>query len=178
MKKIRTIPELIRSLKRCSEGSKSIIDVMLNLTIDREKFEEYYTWNPDRYTRNVLARNDDFEALLICWEKDQSSPIHDFNAQEAWIRPIEGKLREERFIINKEKDKLDKVSNVVLGKSEFSYMNQIGIHRYSNAYEGRSVSLNIYRSPVTEWHVYYNQESSYCTRVGIWENKNYDLLGS
>ncbi len=176
MKKIRTIPELIRSLERCSEGAKGVLEVMLNLEIPREEFEQYYTWNTDRYSRNVLARDNNFEALLICWEKGQTSPIHDFNAQEAWIHPVEGKLREERFILNKEKGKLEKVSSVLLGKSEFSYMSQIGIHRYSNEYDGRSVTLNIYRKPVAEWHVYYNEESSYCTRVEIWENKNYDLL--
>jgi len=48
----------------------------------------------------VLARTENFEVLLICWEKGQSSPIHDFNSQEAWIHPIVGKLREERFKIN------------------------------------------------------------------------------
>ncbi|WP_420578276.1 cysteine dioxygenase [Ekhidna sp.] len=176
MEAIKTVKELVEKLSQCEECSNHVLDVINKIKIPREEFERFYSWSDDRYARNVIARNDDFEVLLICWEKGQSSPIHDFNAQEAWIHPIEEVLREERFKINEEDDRLEKVSNVLLGDDEFSYMNQIGIHRYSNANQGRSVSLNIYREPVTEWHVY-DEDSSDSTMMETWENKNYNLLG-
>ncbi|WP_424964366.1 cysteine dioxygenase [Ekhidna sp.] len=176
MEKIKTVKQLVQALDNCQECGNHVLDVMNNVAIPRAEFERYYSWSDEKYARNVLARNDDFEVLLICWEKGQSSPIHDFNAQEAWIHPIEGMLREERFKINVDDDRLEKVSNVLLGTDEFSYMSQIGIHRYSNANKARSVSLNIYRKPVTEWHVY-DVESSDSTMVETWENKHYDLLG-
>ncbi|WP_421765151.1 cysteine dioxygenase [Ekhidna sp.] len=175
MEKINTIEALVHALNQCEECGSHVLEVMSNVNIPRSEFERYYSWRDDRYARNVLARNDNFEILLICWEKGQSSPIHDFNAQEAWIHPIEGMLREERFKINVDDDRLERVSNVLLGTDEFSYMNQIGIHRYSNAYSARTVSLNIYRNPVTEWHVY-DENKSDSTMMETWEDKNYDLL--
>ena len=176
MEKITTVEGLVQALSQCDERGTHVLDVMANVEIPRAEFQRYYSWNDDKYARNVLARNKDFEALLVCWEKGQSSPIHDFNAQEAWVHPIEGMLREECFKINAEDDRLEKVSSVLLGTDEFSYMKQIGIHRYSNAYSARTVSLNIYRKPVTEWHVY-DEDKADSTMVNTWETKNFNLLG-
>ncbi|WP_436516596.1 cysteine dioxygenase [Ekhidna sp. To15] len=177
MEKITTVEGLVQALSQCNEEGDHVLDVMSHVKIPREEFQRYYSWSDDKYARNVLARNQDFEVLLICWEKGQSSPIHDFNAQEAWVHPMEGMLREECFKINVDDDKLEKVSNVLLGTDEFSFMKQVGIHRYSNAYSERTVSLNIYRKPVTEWHVY-DEGKSDCKVMETWENKNYNLLQS
>lgn len=175
MEKITTIENLVIALNECKDCGSHVLDVMSNTHIPRAEFERYYSWRDDKYARNVISRNDTYEVLLICWEKGQSSPIHDFNAQEAWIHPIEGVLREERFKINVDDDRLERVSNVLLGTDEFSYMNQVGIHRYSNAYSARSVSLNIYRKPVTEWRIY-DEGKSDSTVMETWEDKNYNLL--
>lgn len=175
MEAIKTVESLVQVLNKCNEDGFHILEVMNNVSIPNSEFEKYYSWNDEKYARNVLARNDDFEVLLICWEKGQSSPIHDFNAQEAWVHPIEGMLREECYKINLDDDRLEKVSSVLLGTDEFSYMKQVGIHRYSNAYSARTVSLNIYRKPVTEWHVY-DEGKSDSTMVETWESKNYNLL--
>ena len=146
------------------------------IDIPLAEFEKYYSWDDNRYARNVLARTNDFEVLLICWEKGQSSPIHDFNSQEAWIHPVQGWIKEERFKTNEgEGVKLEKLSSVLLGTSEYSYMNHIDIHRYSNAYEGRSVSLNVYSKPVSEWKVYDEMTSSFEVKK-TWKNKNFNLL--
>ncbi len=175
MDRINTVEQLVHALSQCREDGSHILDVMSNTNIAREEFERYYSWNDDNYARNVLARNDSFEVLLVCWEKGQSSPIHDFNAQEAWIHPIQGMLREECYKINVSDDRLERVSNVLLGSDEFSYMNQIGIHRYSNAYDGRTVSLNVYRKPVASWQVY-DEVSSNSAVMSTWESKNFNLL--
>ncbi|MEP1032262.1 cysteine dioxygenase family protein [Ekhidna sp.] len=175
METITTVEGLVHALNQCKESGTHVLDVMNKVKVPRAEFERYYSWDDEKYTRNVLARNDDFEVLLVCWEKGQSSPIHDFNTQEAWVHPIEGVLREECFKINVDNDRLEKVSNVLLGTDEFSYMKQIGIHRYSNAYSARSVSLNIYRKPVTKWHVY-DEDKSDSTMMDTWENKSYNIL--
>lgn len=175
METITTVEQLVQELSKCKEEGPHVLDVMKSTKISRTEFQRYYSWSDDKYARNVLARNDEFEVLLICWENGQSSPIHDFDAQEAWIHPVEGMLREECFKINPNDDRLEKVSSVLLGTDEFSYMKQVGIHRYSNANNARSVSLNVYRKPVNKWQVY-DESSSDCTVVDTWENKNYNLL--
>ena len=133
------------------KDSTGVLQIMKQVDIPREEYEKYYSWSDEKYARNVLERNNEFEILLICWEKGQLSPIHDFNSQEAWIHPVQGWIKEGRFKINPGDDaSLEKVSSVLLGTDEYSYMNQVGIHRYSNAYEVRPFSLNVYSKPVTE----------------------------
>lgn len=176
METIKTIEQLVHELSSMDETHSKVLDIMSLVEIPIEEFEKYFRWNDARYTRNVLARTDNFEVLLVCWEKGQLSPVHDFNSQEAWIHPIVGKLREERFKINFEDERLERVSNMILGVNEFSYMKQIAIHRYSNAYEGRSVSLNVYCKPVTEWRVY-DESTTDCVVLKPWITKDFNLVG-
>ncbi len=175
MEKIKTVEKLISEFVDTKSNPSKVLEIMRKVDIPREELEKYYSWDDENYARNVLARNDEFELLLICWEQGQSSPIHDFNSQEAWIHPVLGWIKEERFKINPDDVKLERVSSVLLGTDEYSYMNHVDIHRYSNANKGRSVSLNVYSKPVTEWRVY-DEETSNSVVKKTWENKNFNLL--
>lgn len=176
MEKIRTVEALVRKFESTKNNPAKVLQIMKMADIPRAEFEKYYSWDDNRNARNVLARNEDFEILLICWERGQASPIHDFNSQEAWVHPVQGWLKEERYKINPGDDiKLEKVSSVLLGTDEYSYMKHVDIHRYSNAHDARSVSLNIYRKPVKEWRVYDELTSNSEVRR-TWENKNFNLL--
>jgi len=111
------------------EDKTRVLNIMGRVQLPTEEFERYYRWRDARYTRNVLSRTENFEVLLVCWEKGQSSPIHDFNSQEAWIHPIVGKLREERFKINVDGEWLELVSNMMLG---ILHSNKPNTHYWSN----------------------------------------------
>ncbi len=176
MEKIRTVKKLISEFVDIQNNPSKVLEIMRRVDIPRAELEKYYSWDDDNYARNVLARNEEFELLLVCWEEGQSSPIHDFNSQEAWIHPVQGLIKEERFKINPGDDvRLERVSSVLLGTDEYSYMNHVDIHRYSNANKGRSVSLHVYSKPVIEWRVYEEETSNSVVRK-TWENKNFDLL--
>jgi cysteine dioxygenase len=161
---ITTIKELIETLKNKGTDS-SYLKIMKAINIPLSEFENFYTWSDEHYTRNCLVRTDEFELMLICWEKGQQSPIHDFASNEAWIHTIHGKLTEERFLLTK--NSLEKVSSVTLGTSEFSYMKKpISIHRYINSYESRTVSLNLYAKPV-KTRQEYNEETKEVTQKTV-----------
>ena len=167
-KKITSVEQLIDALNRADEFN-GYLHIMKLIDIDEREFEKYYTWNDEYYTRNCISKTDNYELMLICWEKGQRSPIHDFDSNEAWIHPIRGRLIEERFRLPRNGEGLEKVSSVVLGPSEFSYMTEpISIHRYINIFDSRSVSLNLYSKPVTKWKVYnektgeYSEEPVFC----------------
>ena len=79
------------------------------------------------------------------------------------MHPIKGKLLEERFRISTESGLLEKVSATQLGTEDFSYLDEITIHRYSNIYDSRTVSLNLYVKPVGKWRIY-----------NEWSNESYE----
>lgn len=150
--KITSVRQLVEALQNKSFGV-SYLEIMKSIDIPEQDFERFYTWNKEHYTRNCLVRNESFELLLICWERGQKSPIHDFDANAAWIHTIRGRLKEECYRLTEEG--LEKVSSVLLGTSEFSFMSHpITIHRYYNNYESRSVSLNLYSKPISKWKEY------------------------
>jgi cysteine dioxygenase len=127
---------------------------MQSVDIPIREFEKYYSWNKDGYARNCLVKTDDFELLLICFEKGQQTPIHDFDSNQAWIHTLQGSLVEERFRVSEDGTKLEQLSSMTINSSDYSFMSKIGIHRYKNVYEARTVSLNLYCKPIERWTEY------------------------
>jgi len=151
MKTITTINELTQVLKE-RKADESYLGIMKRVAINPREYEKYFTWDDAHYTRNCLIKTAEFELLLICYEKAQQTPIHDFDTQDAWVHTIVGKLKEERFRLNPGGAGLEKVGSVTIGPTEFSYISgYAGMHRFINTYESRSVSLNLYARPVEKW---------------------------
>src|SRR5690606_30719654 len=116
--KITTMEELVDALKN-KPKEVGYLEIMKSIDIPLGEFERYYTWNDNHYTRNCLIKTDAYELLLICWEKGQTSPIHDYSSKEAWIHILQGELTEECF--HKTENGLEQVSSVHLGPADFSY---------------------------------------------------------
>jgi predicted metal-dependent enzyme (double-stranded beta helix superfamily) len=41
-----------------------------------DDWRQYAFFNPHKYCRNLLEFNEDFELIVLCWEPNQESPIH------------------------------------------------------------------------------------------------------
>lgn len=164
MEHIKTVDELIEVLEKKS-SKNNYLEIMESIDIPIREFEKYYSWKRDGYARNCLIKTDDFELLLICYEKDQETPIHDFDSKQAWVHTIQGKLKEERFRISKDGNSLERLSAMTLGADDFSFMSHVGIHRYKNIFESRSVTLNLYCEPIEQWTQY--DENAKTTQVKV-----------
>ncbi len=150
---IRTIDELVRNLEKVASNG-GYLAVLDRVAIPPEEFLEHCTWNKKHYTRNCIVRTADFELLLICYEPGQTTSIHDYATEEAWVHPVLGSLVEERFQ-PPSGGSLRKVSSAKLDVGSFSYLhNGRSIHRYINNTEHRAVSLNLYARPLSQWKVY------------------------
>ncbi len=40
------------------------------------EWNEYAYWDSERYTRNLLAAQQRFSLILLCWEPGQHTPVH------------------------------------------------------------------------------------------------------
>lgn len=150
---IRTIEELVDSLQN-GAGSEGYVSILDRVAIPADAFTEHCTWNQKHYTRNCIVRTEDFELLVICYEPGQSTSIHDYSTEEAWVHGIMGSLVEERFQAPSG-GSLRKVSSAKLDVGSFSYLhNGRSIHRYINNTTERAVSLNLYARPLRQWKVY------------------------
>ena len=57
VKNINTPKELVEELKQVT-SKFGYFEVLQRMDITREKFESYFTWNDQNYTRNCLARTE------------------------------------------------------------------------------------------------------------------------
>lgn len=153
MKPIKTIEELKGVLNNHDENV-GYLEIMKNIEIPYDQFEQYFFWKEEHYTRNSIIKNETYELLLICFEAGQDSPIHDYDSKEAWIHILRGNLKEEKYK-KLDDETLERVSTVTLTPNDFSYMSgYVGLHRYINTFEGRTVSLHLYVNPLKKWNEY------------------------
>lgn len=150
---ITTVDQLVAALK-LGPGRRGYLDVLERIAIPEAEFGPYCRWNDKHYTRNCIARTEEFELLLICYEPGQRTSIHDYATEEAWVHPVSGVVIEERFEPGAD-GPLRKVSSAKLDPGSFSYLhNGRSIHRYMNPATERSITLNLYAKPLMKWKVY------------------------
>lgn len=150
---IRSIGELVRELLRHRNVSE-YPKLLERYAVPGRDLEAYYRWNSRHYTRTCVHRNEEIELLVICYESGQSTSIHDFNSQTAWIYPLVGELVEERFELGPG-GILELKNEVYLQTGDSGHFTSgKGIHRFSNRGPARAVTLNLYAKPMSKWRVY------------------------
>jgi hypothetical protein len=87
------------------------------LVLDPEDYERFAHFNPSKnYTRNLIATDDErYTLLLLCWNPNKASPIHDHPCDGCWMRVVCGKVQECRYVQSSlgEEDALHCVSNEI-----------------------------------------------------------------
>jgi len=71
---------------------EGVLQRLQGLVLDRDSLAPYVNFTPERYTRNLVFRNELFEVILICWGIGQSTPIHNHDNQLGWVTVQEGML--------------------------------------------------------------------------------------
>lgn len=151
-KSIETLNELVDSL---TEGERVTFgDIVHSIQIPKQDFEEINSWSKKCYTRNCIAQGDEFELILLCWEKGQASPIHDHGGEECWVKIIDGEFRETLYQKNKEGE-LESIKSMESTAGDITYMvDFMGYHRLENLSNKRSLSLHLYAKPIRRCNVY------------------------
>lgn len=149
--KINGLNNLIDHLDACAEGdfATSVQDLCLN----KEELLPFANWSDEHYTRNCVSRSDLYELILLCWEPEQDTPIHDHGGEECWVYMVDGELHEKRFSLQGEQFVIEQQSDCNAG--DFTYMNDdMGWHTLSNVSSKRSMSLHLYAKPIGKCRVY------------------------
>ncbi len=105
--------------------SLTISDLFFTCLISRldlslNEWKKYALFEPMKnYTRNLIATdNATFTLLLLCWNPDKESPIHDHPCDGCWLRVCAGNVRETRYAIDYVTDSLEITSDETF-ESEF-----------------------------------------------------------
>ena len=98
---------MVEGLKVLTESNvepNEIVDYMG--TYKNTDWTQYAVWDPyrfvllfyahlitlcDRYTRNLVGENDQFNLILLCWSEGNASSIHDHTGSECIMKCLQGK---------------------------------------------------------------------------------------
>jgi len=126
----------------------TISSILDNTNFTSSEVNRFTFWSNEKpYTRNCLINNDKFTVLLLCWNPNVKSAIHDHPCDACFIKVIRGCIKETKYIM--EGDNITQFSNNFHIENQVSYMNNGNVlHSISNpSRDVGSVTLHVYTPP-------------------------------
>lgn len=132
-----------------------LYDLVSRLNVDSALLAPYIQFSNEGYARNVLYRDDCFEAICLCWEPGQGTPVHNHGRSYGVVYVFEGALAVTGFRRDDDgsvpgRAELTPVSQAYMAAGSL-VMDRVGsIHRLGNpAFATRRVvSLHFYAGPL------------------------------
>lgn len=145
------------------EPSRGLDPVAAYLADHRPRFEDLeprVRFDPVRYSRQRLFRDDEFELLLLCWEQGQSTPIHEHGGQHGWVTVVDGRLRLQEFLPEtapveglRVRLREGAVDEAGPGETRVETVRRETVHRVGSPH-GRALSLHLYARPLDSFLAY------------------------
>ena len=78
---------------RLCAGTIIAADIMVDMLSRR-----YIHFSKRKYTRNLVAYEETLSVILLCWEANQKTPIHDHGdfGMRTWVKVLQGNLSLDR----------------------------------------------------------------------------------
>lgn len=101
---LNALADILR-IELANEGSadrpQSTIDrvgkLLESMRFNPKEINQYMHWDEAHYTRNLVAYDEKFTLLLLCWNKSQYSAIHNHAGSSCWMKMVRGSLQEVRY---------------------------------------------------------------------------------
>lgn len=152
------IHSLIYQLSESS--NEDYTQILKDFDFDNVDFSDIEHWIPNCYTRNCFYRNENFELILICWDKNQQTAIHDHDGEECWVYLLRGELEEDFFGLNSSEG-LELTKTTILTRNHITKSDKnSGFHRLRNNTKDRAVSLHVYAKPIKQSRTFDNELGS------------------
>lgn len=150
---IKSIQQLVNTLNQCEDHSYA--EVLADPALDDLDWDPLASWDQP-YTRNCVARTDEYELILLCWNPRAESLIHDHGGQKCWVRQVSGKVEEVRYELHE--NGMNISNHEVLGPGETTFMDdEMGVHKIGNPTDEKSMTLHLYATPIDECKCYDDQ---------------------
>jgi len=145
-----TLDDLVQQIQVELNGSnKSLtrIDELLKSYSGNDWWRYTHFDTSVKYTRNLVFGNKNFTLMILCWNPRQSSPCHDHSQSDCFMRILDGKLLETRYIPPSEGALVQSAENEMLEGQVYYINDSCGLHRVSNPTCENASSLHLYIPP-------------------------------
>lgn len=123
------------------------------LDIDDAELDPYCRFTAEGYARNLLRRGVHCEALLLCWQPGQESPIHDHGRSACVFRVITGIATETSFEAAPQGSSRPAETRHYT-RGHIGGSNGGHIHRLGNEGPGNLITLHLYAPPLDDYRVF------------------------
>ncbi len=99
-KKLLSMIDFVDGLKKLEDGliTRDRVSEFLNgIEIEAGSMRPYVGFKDERYTRNLVFRDEFFEIMVLCWKPGQETPVHTHNGQLGWTLAHRGHLQVVNF---------------------------------------------------------------------------------
>lgn len=110
-------------------------------------WENFMNFCSDHYTRNLVYRDNNIEVLIICWNRQQGSRIHDHPENGCIVKLLTGKLFEELYDLSHENRPVLKSSREINANMISYQEGSRGLHKITNPTDQVAVSIHVYSPP-------------------------------
>ena len=129
---------------------KEVSSFLKSIELKNKDIKKYTFKLQNRYTRNLIYKDINFELLLLCWAPNVTAPIHGHEGEKCWAKVLDGELE----ICNyKESGSYIKLIKKVSCKP--GYLDgPADIHSVKNLETSFATSLHIYAKPYDACDIY------------------------
>jgi cysteine dioxygenase len=152
----KSIQDSLKTNKDICMKKEKVIKQLEKFAPLQYSWEKYYFFRGENtYTRNLVFQNEMFEVVLICWDVNSKSNIHDHPSDGCWFVGLEGTILEQQYVKTSD-DSLKLTNQYLLNEGDISYIHDyIGYHSVGNVSPERiAVSLHIYSPPIRKCSVF------------------------
>jgi cysteine dioxygenase len=157
----RELLNLCAAMKREELTEDVLNQLVLRLVVDSALLAPYIQFNEGGYARNVLFRDEKFEAICLCWEPGQMTAIHNHGGSFGVVYVYEGTLDVTTFVRLDDGSvenhaKLQNVGDYRVSAGSSLLDRRASIHRLGNAAAAtrRAVSLHFYAGPLDTMEIF------------------------
>ncbi len=163
---------LLRGLKTPSLASNSLSRILEGVELSQGSLAPYLSFRKGGYARHLVHRDDRFELLLLCWDQQARSKVHDHAGQHCFFTPLYGHFAVDDYERCEGGDQpgpgaIRHQRTLVLGPGEVDHRSggDNEIHRVSVQSPGQAVSLHVYAKPIERCLVFDDESQSWRQRV-------------
>ena len=138
---------------------KAVPALLAAYQAEHQDWRDWVLWSDACYTRNLVARCDAFELLLLAWSPEQKSPIHDHSDQNCWMAVMEGQLEEVHYTLPTSAENgtsvLQRGRSKCFDEGGVAFIDDsIAYHLIQPAGGARAVSLHLYANPIDTCRIF------------------------
>jgi predicted metal-dependent enzyme (double-stranded beta helix superfamily) len=146
-----------------------------------DDWRRFAFFDRDAYTRNLVARNEHFKMIVLCWSVRKTSPIHNHAQQNCWMAVLEGEIEETQYRLadGSALPRLVPSAARTFTSGRVAFINDdIALHRVRPLPGTSGISLHVYSKPIDVCTLYDEKSGRVTKKTLAYHSTEGTLVGT